>query len=87
MSRLRAKITKAISSTEYIALGCALHICQHEKRPTILSFDCDENYPATWMVEIHDKNGNLIGTASNGKTATDAMLGAFIKIVMKTGKI
>jgi len=52
----------------------------------ILSFDCDPDHPQTWVAEICDGKGALLGMAVGHESLSEALLAAYIAAVRAEAK-
>lgn len=61
--------------------GCVQLACEKRGWPLVLSFDCDPDHPQTWVAEICDSKGALLGMAVGRNSSTVALLTAYVAAV------
>lgn len=66
---------------DFIIQGCLQRACERRGWPLILSFDCDPDHPQTWVAEICDGKGALLGMAVGHESPSDALLAAYVAAV------
>ena len=73
-----------------VALGwlqcCLQRACERRGRPVVLSFDCDPDHPQTWVAEICDGKGALLGMAVGHESPSEALLTAYIAAIREEDK-
>jgi hypothetical protein len=68
---------------DFIIQGCLQRACERMGWPLILSFDCDPDHPQTWVAEICDGKGALLGMAVGHESLSEALLAAYVAAVKK----
>lgn len=71
---------------DFIIQGCLQRACERRGWPLILSFDCDPDHPQTWVAEICDGKGALLGMAVGHESLSEALLAAYVAAVKAEGK-
>lgn len=66
---------------DFIIQGCLQRACERRGWPLILSFDCDPDHPQTWVAEICDGKGALLGMAVGHESLSEALLAAYVAAV------
>ena len=67
--------------------GCIQRACERRGWPVVLSFDCDPDHPQTWVAEICDGKGALLGMAVGHESLSEALLAAYVAAVKEEKQV